>query len=129
MRSGSLIYLDTQVLVWLHAGAPKRLSRRATEAVAANDVLVSPAVVLELEYLFEIGRIGARANEVIEAQRDELGLRVCEVPFDRVVQSSLKQSWTRDPFDRLIVGHAVAARRPLVTADQSILDHYPDAIW
>jgi hypothetical protein len=37
--------------------------------------------------------------------------------------------WTRDLFDRVIVGHASAADRDLLTRDELILANYPRACW
>lgn len=42
---------------------------------------------------------------------------------------ALKESWTRDPFDRLIVANAKAAGAPLITKDERIRKHYRRAIW
>ncbi|MDQ1473147.1 MAG: hypothetical protein QOJ99_4627, partial [Bryobacterales bacterium] len=42
----------------------------------------------------------------------------------------LFETWTRDPFDLMIVSHAKAnGYAPLVTADESIRAHYPKAVW
>lgn len=105
------------------------MSRRATASIRGNELLVSPIVGLELQYLYEIGRISEPPGVILENQRAQFGVRVCDLALDRVVASSIEQSWTRDAFDRLIVGHAVAAQRPLVTADRRILEHYTDAVW
>ena len=51
------IYLDTHVAVWLHAGDVGRLSAEAKRRIEANDLLVSPIVLLELQYLYERKRI------------------------------------------------------------------------
>jgi PIN domain nuclease of toxin-antitoxin system len=37
--------------------------------------------------------------------------------------------WTKDPFDRLIVAHALAADAILLTADGTIREHCPQASW
>jgi PIN domain nuclease of toxin-antitoxin system len=42
---------------------------------------------------------------------------------------ALGQSWTRDPFDRIIVSQAALRNAPLVTRDQVIRDHYSQAVW
>jgi PIN domain nuclease of toxin-antitoxin system len=41
----------------------------------------------------------------------------------------LEISWTRDPFDRIIVANASLENSILVSKDQSILGHYPFARW
>ena len=37
--------------------------------------------------------------------------------------------WPRDPFDRLIVAHALASRATLLTADETILGNCAQARW
>jgi PIN domain nuclease of toxin-antitoxin system len=58
-----------------------------------------------------------------------IGLRVCDMPFRKVVDQAIAESWTRDPFDRLIVANAKAAAAPLVTRDERIRDNYSRALW
>jgi PIN domain nuclease of toxin-antitoxin system len=51
------------------------------------------------------------------------------MPFRKVVDQAIAESWTRDPFDRLIVANAKAAAAPLVTRDERIRDNYSRALW
>ena len=91
--------------------------------------MASPATILELELLHEIGRLKPSAQKLIAGLESDIGLRVCDLPFKTVVEHSLKEGWSRDPFDRLIVGNAQAAKAPLVTKDERILRNYSRAIW
>jgi PIN domain nuclease of toxin-antitoxin system len=126
----SLIYLDTHVVAWLYARGGNALSAAAAEAIdGADRVLISPMVRLELQYLFEIGRLGGPALPVLDELAVTVGLEVCELEFDAVVRAAEDQAWTRDPFDRLIVAQAARRDAPLVTKDQTIHDHYPRAVW
>lgn len=124
-----MIYLDTHVLLRLFLGDLEKLSAPARKSIDAEDLFVSPAAVLELEFLHEIGRLEPTASKVISALEQDLGLRVCELPFRTVVQQALKESWGRDPFDRLIMANAKAQSAPLVTKDEKIRRNYPLAIW
>jgi PIN domain nuclease of toxin-antitoxin system len=123
------IYVDTHVLVWLAQGEADKLGTAARKAIDKYDLLVSPAAVLELELLHEIGRLRLTASKLIAALADDIGLRVCELPFRTVVEHALKESWGRDPFDRLIVANAKAADAALITSDKNILKNYSRAIW
>ena len=49
----SAAYLDTHVPVFLHDGLIEELSIEAKRLGEANGLLISPTVVLELEYLFQ----------------------------------------------------------------------------
>jgi PIN domain nuclease of toxin-antitoxin system len=102
--------------------------------VAANHVqndslFISPAVLLELELLHEIRRLTRSGEAIVGSLSKEIGLSVCQLPFASVVQDALRQKWTRDPFDRLIVAHASANDAPLITKDRTILSNYKHAIW
>ncbi|MGA2724423.1 MAG: type II toxin-antitoxin system VapC family toxin [Bryobacteraceae bacterium] len=123
------IYADTHVLVWLFYGETGRLGIAARQAIDGNEILASPAAVLEIELLHEIGRMHHSASTVVETLATDIGLRVCDLPFRTVVEYAVKENWGRDPFDRLIVANAKAAGAPLLTKDARIRRHYSRAIW
>jgi PIN domain nuclease of toxin-antitoxin system len=125
----ALIYLDTHVVAWLFAGETKLLSARARESIEQNALIVSPMVVLELEFLKEVGRLTVGGAAIVEDLHTRIGLEVCDLPFQRVIAAARNASWTRDPFDRVIVGQALAADRPLVTKDRSVRRRFRQALW
>jgi PIN domain nuclease of toxin-antitoxin system len=125
----SVIYLDTHALVWLYSGEPDRLGRDARKAINDHEPLVSPAAILELQLLHEIGRLRPTAGKLIAALESEIGLRTCTLPFHAVASHALNEGWTRDPFDRLIVANAKAARARLATKDATIHSHFSGAVW
>lgn len=125
-----MIYLDTCVVVWLFGGEMHKLSEPAIDAIQVEPaILVSPAVVLELQLLHEIKRARNTASKVIERLAADIGLAVCRLPFATVVEHAVDITWTRDPFDRLIVAHARANNAALVTKDARIRQHYGACIW
>ena len=124
-----IAYLDTHAVVWLHEKDEARISPLARELIESSDLLVSPMVLLELEYLFETGRIRAREAEIYDSLHRTIELRVCSKPFAAVVRKSIGMKWTRDPFDRLITAHAAVDEAPLLTKDHTIRTHYPEAVW
>ena len=124
-----MIYADTHVVAWLHAGRADLIPPRARTLMEDDSLLVSPMVVLELEYLFEAGRASESAHTVLQALGRDVGLRICDLPFAEVATKALRQSWTRDPFDRIIVAQAALRRAPLITKDATIRAHYDRALW
>lgn len=125
-----ICYLDTNVTVWLAQGDLGRITPAARVQLEASELLVSPVVLLELEYLFEVGRILLPARDLQSKLASELGVSVCERDFPSIVSAALDEKWTRDPFDRLIVANAKASGiAPLVSADEEIRKHYPRAVW
>ncbi|MES1241035.1 MAG: PIN domain-containing protein [Acidobacteriota bacterium] len=125
----ALIYLDTHVVAWLFAGRVDLFPPAARKLLDENDLLISPAVVLELQYLHEIRRTADPAQVVVESLEDAIGLKVCDQPFPPIIGAALDQHWTRDPFDRILVAQAALREAPLVTRDRNIRDHYPHAVW
>ena len=124
-----MMFLDTHVVVWLYAGDIERFPREARQAMESHELLISPMVILELQYLRETGRLTVEAHTVVAALAKILGLQACEWGFNQVVLEALAQAWTRDPFDRIIVAHAVARNLPLLTKDDTILANYKKAFW
>ena len=125
----ALIHLDTHVVVWLYSGRTDLFPDRARDAIRRQPLRISPMVMMELRYLEEIGRVTEDPRAVVEALEEDLGLAICDAPFSRVARRALDQSWTRDPFDRIIVSQAALQDLPLVTRDRTIRDHYPAALW
>jgi PIN domain nuclease of toxin-antitoxin system len=125
----ALIYLDTHVVAWLFAGRIDLLPAGVRRLLDMGELLISPAVELELQYLFEIQRTAKPGREVVAALQQEIGLAVCDLPFPRAIAAALDQSWTRDPFDRILVGQAACRQAPLLTKDDAVRRHYRRATW
>jgi PIN domain nuclease of toxin-antitoxin system len=125
-----IAYLDTHVVVWLGENKPGKLSTAALDAIDTHDLLVSPAVLIELNFLHRIGRIVRAPLDLAKQLRMQLGVQVCDHSFADLSETALFETWTRDPFDLLIVAHAKAnGYAPLVTRDEKIRRYYPKAIW
>lgn len=124
-----MIYLDTHAAAWLYAGLLDSFGPKARALLEGEDLMVSPMVELELQYLYEIGKIAEDGRTVVDGLSAKVGLRVCGQPFAQVVSRALDQVWTRDPFDRLIVAQASLTDAVLLTKDRTIRQHYPRAFW
>ena len=125
-----MIHLDTHVVVWLYAFGRQRLSERACELIEDSPrTLISPMVLLELEFLREIGKLTVAPSTICDYLADAIGLEICEKNFLDVVRRAMEQTWTRDPFDRMITAQAALEENVLVTKDRLIRGHYPRATW
>jgi PIN domain nuclease of toxin-antitoxin system len=124
-----MIYLDTHVLLWLHAGLLDRFTAKGRHLLEQNDLLISPCVKLELQFLFKIGRTTVPAAQIVEDLDGQIGLIVCDLPFGLVVNRALALDWTRDPFDRLISAQALCRGIQLLTKDRSIRRRVRLAVW
>lgn len=125
-----IAYLDTNVVFWLCENKLDRISAAALDALKRYDLLVSPMVTIELAYLQEIGRSTRTSQDIVKQLQKQIGLQVCDHSFADVAETATFESWTRDPFDRMIVANAKAnGYAPLVTSDERIREHYPKAVW
>jgi len=122
-------YLDTHVVVWLYSGRARALTEKARRALRGAKIYVSPIVVLEIDLLREIGRVYESGETMVSYLENRIGLERSLTTFERVVAEASRQSWTNDPFDRIVVGEASIHDAALITKDSLIHDHYPQAVW
>lgn len=124
-----MIFLDTHVVVWLYAGLVEKLSVSAAEQIETNEMYLSQMVKLELQYLYEIGRVKRQALTILNDLESRLGLKLRQSISAAVVELALGLNWTRDPFDRLIVAEANKEKAVLLSKDRTILANYRKAVW
>jgi len=118
------------VAIWLNEANLSKFSRNALSLIQAADLRISPMAVVELEYLYEIRRIIIKPQDIVVKLGAEIGLTVCDHPFPAIAAMALGETWTRDPFDRIIVAHAKSnGAAPLLTKDELIRANYPNARW
>jgi PIN domain nuclease of toxin-antitoxin system len=115
-----LILLDTHAVIWLAQG--HRRTRLLTKLPRLH---VSPASLLEIQFLVEIGRVRIAANRTIDDLAADPRWTLDEAQASRWFALACELSWTRDPFDRLIAAHAKLRRWKLATADDYLLAHLP----
>jgi len=125
----SVVYLDTHIVVWLYAGLTEKITENAKKAIENCDVLISQLVRLELQYLFEIGRIKSKPSMMIKSLSESIDLKVSDFPLSEIIDEALKTDWTRDVFDRLLVAEAKTKGAGLITADDDIRAEFKQAIW
>ena len=128
MRS-ALIYLDTHIVVWLYAGLTGMFSQEIRELINRSAIHISPIVRLELQYLYETNRVADKPDIIITDLANRIGIRVDDKPFNIVINAAMAFTWTRDPFDRIIVANAGINNHILVTKDRTIRANYHFAMW
>lgn len=113
------LLLDTHVFLWASA-APDRLGDLARAAIEdpANDVLVSAATAWEVAIKRALGTLTYEGDVATEARR----LRFSGLPISLEHAAIVEElpALHRDPFDRMLVGQAVAERATIVTRDSAI---------
>jgi PIN domain nuclease of toxin-antitoxin system len=125
-----IAYLDTHVVIRLCENKLERISEPALAAINDHDLLISPTVLIELNFLLQIKRIIRAPQDLAKQLRMQLGVQVCTHSYADLAETALFETWTRDPFDLLIVAHAKSNNfASLITEDAKIRRHYPKAIW
>ena len=115
-----MILLDTHAAIWLVQGhrRSRPLSRQAS-------LHLSPASLLELQVLIEIGRLRLAPSSTVDSFSNDERFRLDEPPAGPWFSEACELPWTRDPFDRLLVAHARLRRWRLATADDQLLERLP----
>ena len=110
-----VILLDTNAVIWLEQG-----HRRARPLLKDHRRLyLSPASLLELQFLHETGRIRIDAATPSAIAEDDRWL-LDDPPAAAWFARAADLNWTRDPFDRLIAAHALLRRWRLATGNAEL---------
>jgi PIN domain nuclease of toxin-antitoxin system len=122
-------FLDTHAAVFLWEGRIEMFGPASRKALQQGGLLISPMVRLELQFLKEVGKLKAEPDQLLGALGSDLGVTMTSDPMDSLVALAMSLSWTRDPFDRMIVATALLHRTPLVTRDRLIRENFPGTVW
>ncbi|CAN5895931.1 hypothetical protein BH23GEM9_BH23GEM9_31100 [soil metagenome] len=114
--------LDTHFLLWIAIDEPRLDEFPWLERYAPWGI--SPVSLLEVQFLAEVGRLRVDTQAFQSAVMSDPRFVVDEVPLLALIQRALPLSWTRDPFDRLLVAHSVARRAPFCTLDRIVRRHH-----
>ena len=116
-----MILLDTHAVLWLLGG-----HRRAEGLIASGQaLLVSPVSLLEIRFLIEAGKVRIAESDWEERLTRDRRFRIDNCRIGDIVTGASELGFTRDPFDRLLAGHAIARGYRLATADDLLLEHLP----
>ncbi|HZD68780.1 MAG TPA: PIN domain-containing protein [Actinomycetes bacterium] len=124
-----MILLDTHVVLWLYEDPQQLIPPQVRQRLDGEPLALSPFVRLELQYLFEVGKVSVPAQTIVDELVPSLELALTDPPSALVCQVATELGWTRDPFDRLISAQAIATGTPLATKDRTIREHVPLAWW
>jgi len=111
-----VILLDTHAAIWLLQG-----HRRARPLEQLPRLYLSPATVLELQFLAEVGRVRFASDASPARLGADERWRLDDPPSVRWFAAACDVTWTRDPFDRLLAAHARLRGWKLATADAFLL--------
>ena len=112
-----MILLDTHAAIWL-----LQRHKRARPLARLPRLYLSPATVLELQFLEEVGRIRFAGPVSATTLAADERWHLDDPPSGRWFAAACDVGWTRDPFDRLLAAHARLRGWKLATADTVLLE-------
>ena len=110
---------DTQVYLWYLADSRKLSTKASSEIANAEDVFVSAASIWEAAVKGAIGKLHAVADDLV-AGIGASGFTELPVSARHAARVVTLPQHHRDPFDRLLVAHAVHEPLLLLTADTAL---------
>lgn len=122
------LLLDTHALIWALEGSSKlsKAARRAIESTR-NDVFVSAASAWEIAIKQAIGRLKV-PNDLLEAV-DAAGFVRRPIGFAEASRLSTLPLLHGDPFDRMLVAHALEEGAAIVSRDEQLARYPVRVIW
>jgi PIN domain nuclease of toxin-antitoxin system len=122
-------FLDTHAAIFLWEGRTELFGSGSRELLERAVLQISPLVRLELGFLREVGKLKVEPDQLLGSLTADYGVTVTADPMDRLIPLAMPLSWTRDPFDRLLVATALLHEVPLITRDARIQEHFAGAVW
>ncbi len=130
MEAGAVrAFLDTHAAVFLWSGEAQAFGKASRELLENSVLLVSPFVRLELAFLREVGRLVVPPDEILGGLVADCGVALSDDPLPAILEHAVRLSWTRDPFDRLLVATAALHQAPFISRDRRIQEHYERTVW
>lgn len=123
---------DTQAFTYL-INAPDELPSNARKALEdpANELLVSVITPLEMQIKVNLGKLKFAASPV-ELLKNELNrgtFVLLPLTFDHIDALGRLPHHHKDPFDRLLVGQALAENLTIVTGDEKVAKYSVPTLW
>ena len=122
------LIFDTHALVWFAAGSPAfgRLAKLQADQPESR-VYVSAVTAWEYSDLRTRRRL-ANAPRLDQLQA-EMGFELLDLPGGVWELATTLPDIHRDPVDRMLIAHAIAANLVLVTADRRIGEYPVRTLW
>jgi PIN domain nuclease of toxin-antitoxin system len=120
--------LDTHALIWALEGSRKlsRPARRFIES-AQNEIIVSAASAWEIAIKKSLGRLST-PGDLAEAI-DSAGFTRRPLGFAEASRLEYLPALHSDPFDRMLIAHALEEGAAIVTKDEQIARYPVRVIW
>ena len=126
------VLLDTCAFLWLTCNS-QRLSKNAVNVITdpKNGIHLSAVSIWEISTKFGRGRLKLSDSPDVFVPKHCRSQNFILIPFD--TQSSMLAHTLpdhhRDPFDRMLIAHAIHLDMPIVTSDACIRAYPVKTIW
>jgi PIN domain nuclease of toxin-antitoxin system len=122
------VLLDTHALIWALEGSSKlsKPARRVIES-ARNEVLVSAVSAWEIAVKQAIGRLKVPGD--LQEAVDAAGFTRKSIGFAEASRLATLPLIHGDPFDRMLVAHALEEGAAIITRDEQISKYPIRVIW
>jgi PIN domain nuclease of toxin-antitoxin system len=122
------LLLDTHAVLWALEDSPQ-LSPTARRAIEdpSNEVIVNAASAIEIAIKRSLGKLTAPTD--LLAAASEAGFITSAIGFAEATVLGTLPWHHNDPFDRLLVAHALVAGIPIVTRDPQIARYQVQVVW
>lgn len=113
-----ILILDAHALLWWMTDSPQ-LSSAARQAIAApaNDILVSAATIWELAIKRASGKLPVPPD--VPAAVERAGFGAIAITGADAEAAAALPTHHRDPFDRMIIAHALRLEAVIVSRDRA----------
>lgn len=126
------ILLDTHTFIWLDL-EPVKLSIDCQNLLLdrENILLLSLASVWEMQIKYQLGKLTLRLPlpALIEEQQQINNIQLLPIELNHLWTLNRLENHHRDPFDRLLIGQAIAEDVSILS-DDGLFDRYPvQRLW
>ncbi len=122
------VLLDTHALIWALEGS-RKLSKTARRVIESprNEIIVSAASAWEIAIKKAIGRLSV-PDDLLEVV-DAAGFTRRSLGFAEARRLESLPQLHGDPFDRMLIAHALEAGAAIVTRDAEFARYPVQTIW
>ena len=122
------LMLDTHALIWALEGS-RRLSKAARRAIEKpdNEILVSAVSAWEIAIKKAMGKLQV-PDDLVEAI-DDAGFLRKPLGFAEAKRLQKLPAHHTDPFDRMLICHAMEESCAIVTKDAQIARYAVETLW
>ncbi len=125
------LLLDTCTVLWLARGHGQLSARQRSAIAAAAEVWVSAATAWEIAIKHAMGRLPLPVpiDQFLRGVRERYHLKSLGIDEESALLVAKLPSLHRDPFDRILVGQAIAHGLTIVTPDPAVIAYPVRTMW